>query len=213
MFMKYKSSRLLPFALVILAALLPVVAQAKTFTLQTEDVAGLIAAITEANGNGEANIINLASGGTYTLEIANNTGYYDATGLPAITSPITINGGVKGATIQRNSDTNTPNFRIFLVSNGSSQLTLNSLTIRGGRGADGGWGGNGLLNTGIARLENCTVTENTGGDGGGILNYCGALTLLNSTVSYNTGYGGRTGGGILNLSVDPCISKNLFGKW
>ena len=191
-----KTIRLLARSL--FAALVPVMTQAAVFNISNGDVAGLIAAINAANASAGADTINLAAGGTYTLTTMDNSGYYGATGLPVITSPITINGN--GATVQRSSAPATPDFRIFLVSNGPSQLTLNSLTVRGGKGIADGWGGNGLLNTGIVRLENCTVTQNTGGDGGGILNYNGTLTVLNSTISYNTGYGGRTGGGIWNLS-------------
>lgn len=42
-------------------------AQAATFNIPDGDVAGLIVAINTANANGEADTINLASGGTYTL--------------------------------------------------------------------------------------------------------------------------------------------------
>ena len=84
--MKYKSSRLLPFALVILAALLPVGAKADIFDIADGDVAsplGLIAAINAANTSLGADTINLAPCGTYTLS---QTVPPDAAGLPRITS-------------------------------------------------------------------------------------------------------------------------------
>jgi hypothetical protein len=181
-----------------LTALLPAVAQAATFDIANGDVAGLIAAINTANGNGQANSINLATNGTYTLTTIDNSGYYGPTGLPVIISQIAINGN--GATIQRSNASGTPDFRIFLISNGPSRLTLNGVTIGGGQG--GGFSGAGLLNTGYLLLSNSTVTQNIGvnGDGGGIFNYCGTLTVLNSTISHNTSLSGYGGGGILNLS-------------
>ena len=55
-----------------LALTLPLAAQAKTFRCGAGDVACLIAAINEANANGEANTIRLAAG-TYTLTVADRT--------------------------------------------------------------------------------------------------------------------------------------------
>ena len=171
---------------------------AATFNIPNGDVAGLIAAINAANANPGADIINLATSGTYTLTAVDNTGYYGPTGLPVIVSPITINGN--GATIRRTSAPSTPDFRIFLVSNGPARLTLNGLTVEGGRG--GGWAGAGILNTGSLLITNSTVTKNVGvaDDGGGIFNYCGTLTITNSTISNNKSLSGYGGGGVLNLS-------------
>ena len=179
-----------------LAVVVPVAAQAAIFNIPDGDMAGLIAAINTANGNGQADAINLASGGTYTLTAVNNSGYYGATGLPVITSPITITGN--GATIQRSSAVGTPDFRMFIVSSAPAYLTLDGVTVRGGTAPS--WGGGALLNTGGALLKNSTLAENSGGLGGAIFNYCGALTLLNSTISHNTSFSGYGGGGILNLS-------------
>src|SRR5919202_5871751 len=59
------------------------VANAATFTVNNGDVAGLIAAIKTANGNSQADTINLAAGATYTLTgVDNTTG--GSNGLPPI---------------------------------------------------------------------------------------------------------------------------------
>ena len=85
----------------------------------------LIAAISAANSSGGARI-NLAPGCTYHLTAANNTDpMLGATGLPVITSRITLNGF--HTTIAGNNST----FRIFLVT-APGNLTLNRLTITGG---------------------------------------------------------------------------------
>ncbi len=61
-------------------------------------VAELIAAINSANGNAEADVINLVPGMTYSLTEVDNDVLWP-NGLPIISSDITINGN--GATIER----------------------------------------------------------------------------------------------------------------
>jgi hypothetical protein len=107
---------------------------AATFDIADGDVAGLIAAINTANGNGQADTINLANGGTYTLTTEDND-TNGPNGLPLITSQITINGN--GATIRRDPsyacpvDDGTSDFRIFQVGT-AGNLTLNDLTVSNG---------------------------------------------------------------------------------
>src|SRR6516162_8779553 len=101
---------------------------------------GLIAAINTANGGG-GGIINLAPGCTYVLTQVDNSvpggqGGSTPNGLPVITSPITLNGSF--ATIERSSEADA--FRILFVTN-TGRLTLNNLTITGGRSDHGGGAG------------------------------------------------------------------------
>ena len=182
----------------------------------------LIAAIGAANSGGGARI-NLAPGCTYRLTAANNTDpMLGATGLPVITSRITLNGF--HTTIAGNNST----FRILLVT-APGNLTLNGLTITGGNTAAPGGG---IFNVeGTLTLSHSTVTGNasaggmmaagggiasgtfgtgplgtttlnfskvtgntTSGSAGGILNHGGTLILNFSQVNGNTAAGG--GGGI-----------------
>lgn len=172
------------------------------------DVAGLIKAINDANAKPGADVINLAQGSTYNLTTVNNVANWEGqNGLPVIKSgsTITINGN--GATIQRSSAEGTPAFRLFY---NYGDLTLNGVTIKGGKSAQTYFGhiggGGGIKNQGKLQVLNSTITENSGSnqgsseDGGGILNYGGTLTVVNSTISHNTGWGGYGGGGILNMS-------------
>lgn len=189
----------------ILAALLPVVAEADTFNIADRDVPGLIAAINTANASAGADTINLAPSGTYTLIAEDNSG----NGLPIITSQITINGS--GATIQRSSDARTSDFRIFYIEGPNGDLTLNGATIKNGRGSSGA----GLLNvSGKLLLMNSTVTGNKAmgdsyGHGGGIGNYYNAtLIAANSTISHNTGWLG--GGGIANFVASATIINSTI---
>jgi hypothetical protein len=191
----------------------------KTVPCKTQ---ALIAAIRAANSSGGARI-NLAPGCTYHLtRAASPNAMLGDTGLPAITSRITLNGF--RTTIAGNNST----FRILLVT-GSGKLTLNGLTITGGNTPGPGGGifnlegtlildhsrvtGNasaggmmsagggiasGTLGTGpvgTAVLNFSSVDHNTtSASAGGILNHGGTLILNASKVSDNTAAGGGGGG-------------------
>jgi hypothetical protein len=135
-----------------LALALPLSGQAKTFRCHAGDVPCLIAAINEANANGEANTIRLAAG-TYTLTEADNgdngdngNSRFAANGLPVITSPLTIMGrGADNTSIER--DAGAPGFRILDVA-ATGSLTLTRLTLRGGTSSNGG----GIRNQGTLTL-------------------------------------------------------------
>ena len=138
------------------------------------DVSELVNAITTANSNGEADVLVLASGCTYSLTAANQADPdgYGPVGLPPITSTLTIQGN--GATIRRDSGT----FRLFYVA-ASGALTLENLTLSNGRaqgfnGGDGAGGGGGGGSAGM---------------GGAIFNR-GALTIQQSTLNGHTAIGG-----------------------
>ncbi|HEX6450808.1 MAG TPA: hypothetical protein VF060_15260 [Trebonia sp.] len=197
-------------------------AQASTGRTLPCDTPALIAAINAANSGGGATI-NLAPKCTYKLTTAAspNTMLGD-TGLPVITSRITLNG--YRTTIAGNDST----FRILMVT-GSGKLTLQGLTITGGNTPGPGGGifnlegmlvlnhtritgnssaggmmsaGGGIASgtlgtgpTGTAVLNFSRVDHNTtSGSAGGILNHAGSLFLNGSKVDDNTAAQG--GGGI-----------------
>ena len=131
-----------------------------------------------------------------------------------ITSPLTING--LGATQLSISGNNTS--RIFEVTAGNS-VTISGLTLTQGKADNGG----GILNSGILKLCNSTISGNSAifgggesdiinsGNGGGISNL-GTLTISNSTISgnstifstsFNNGdiINSGNGGGISNLGT------------
>ena len=191
----------------------------KTVPCKTQ---ALIAAIKAANSSGGA-AINLASRCTYHLTTAASpNAMLGDTGLPAITSRVTLNGF--RTTIAGNDST----FRILLVTS-SGKLTLNGLTITGGNtpGAGGGIfnlegtlvlnhsrvtgnasaggmmsAGGGIASgtlgagpAGTAVLNFSQVDHNTSSaSAGGILNHGGTLILNASKVSDNTAAGGGGGG-------------------
>ena len=136
-----------------LALAFPHGVRAKTFRCGAGDAPCLIAAINEANANGDANTIRLAAG-TYTLTMAASSD--PRVGLPVITSPLTITGrGADTTIIER--DASAPGFGILRVAV-DGILTLNRLTLRGGSSFMGG-----IRNEGTLTLLHTTVTANGGG--------------------------------------------------
>jgi hypothetical protein len=191
------------------------------------DVAALIAAINTANSNGEADVITLAAGCVYTLTSVDNTTDGD-NGLPVISSEITLTGN--GATIQRDSVTPAPDFRIFYVGS-SGNLTLNDLTVQNGvadYGAgiynDGGrvtlsgvavrdnfatWFGGGIENLGTLDAQGCTIAGNSTDDSSAGIYNEGPMILTQCTVSGNIA--ARDGGGITNYG-DVTISNSTISN-
>ncbi len=146
-------------------------ARADHFFCADSDVDCLIDAINTANSNGDVNTINLANHGVYSLTIPASI-VNGPTGLPSVTSEIEINGN--GATIERSSAKNIPDFRIMHVSSPSGYMTLNHLTIS-----------NGKLTGLSAQGKNCAGIMLDPGSG---------LNLNKSTISNN--YSIFLGGGI-----------------
>jgi hypothetical protein len=180
--------------------------------------AGLVAAINAANASGGGSI-RLASGCTYTLTAANNvTPGLGASGLPVITSPISIGSGGDGATIAGNSTA----FRIIMIAGAAGgSLSLNGITITGGKASGqgpAGFGG-GIFNfAGTLDLNKSVVTGNTATSaGGGIASGTmgpgpgATLSLNNSEVSWNTvPSSGQGGGGILSISGTLDINNSTI---
>ncbi|SEG79247.1 hypothetical protein SAMN05216223_111120 [Actinacidiphila yanglinensis] len=182
--------------------------------------AALRAAINTANGTPGSDTLNLAPGCTYGLTAE----------LPAVTSPVVVNGN--GATLTRTSGT----FRILTVDGGN--LTLRSAVLTNGNatgssvqpGAGGGvvvtgngsltvtasvirgnsanyGGGVSVFNGSQAQFTASTVSANTAANNGGGLVNDGTLVLNATQVSGNTA--GNAGGGIANIGTLTLNASNL----
>ena len=157
-----------------------------------------------ATGSG-ADIITLT--GDVTLTTSYATYYTSATGLPLITSAITIDGD--GFTIER--DGGALDFRLMAVSP-TGDLTLNDVTLSGGRTTD--VGGAVYNYRGDLTLTYATISDNYAyGDGGGIFSSGSpaTLTVTNSVIDGNSVY--LRGGGLYNeygvmLVIDSTILDN-----
>ncbi|HEY7308797.1 MAG TPA: choice-of-anchor Q domain-containing protein [Gemmataceae bacterium] len=181
------------------------------FNVGAGDVATLIADINIANSNGQSNTINLTKS-TYDLKAVNNF-WYGPTGLPAISSDLTIHGN--GATIER--DPTAPAFRLFYVSGGlelsPAVLRMDNVTLEGGlaKGGDSDFGGGGMgaggaiFNQGLLVLNSVTLIDNTAKGGssgvttGNVKNALGGAGMGSDAQggAFNndgSGFGGGLGG-------------------
>jgi hypothetical protein len=180
----------------------PPILSAAVFQIPAGDVPGLIAAINTANANGEENTIFLQAG-TYSLTKADNGTGFDHTGLPVISSRLTIRGDRAGTTVIER-DVNVEGFRLLKVA-ATGTVTLKGLTLR-----NGGHSrlqlldfGGGIYNTGTVTLINCILSHNMAQFSGGIDNDTGTVTLINSTLvanDGNSGTGAIDNGGMLTLT-------------
>jgi hypothetical protein len=144
----------------------------------------LAQAIMSANSLTTPSTICLQSNTNYALT-SNPTDYFGPTGLPPITSSITIIGA-PGSVIER--DPAADPFRLFAVGEGGS-LTLQDVTLRNGLIDENSGaallivGGQATLNR--VRLENNQSTHPVDGRGGAIYNYFGSLTITDSVFTGN----------------------------
>ena len=196
-------------SIALLCALCQVPALAATISVDGTTCT-LVDAITAANNNVLAGGCSAGSGAdtielpffgsTHTLTTVNNN-TYGPTGLPVITSEITISGGIIHSTITR--DSSAPLFRILAVA-ATGNLTLLHTTVSGGL-LDitvlpfGNLHGGGIFSRGILTLDTTTVSGNSAFGGGGGIDNTGSLTLTSSTVFGNSA--GSFGGGISNVGT------------
>ena len=116
--------------------------------------------------------------------------------LPLVTSVITIEGG--NFTI-RGSQTH------IIGVNQRGNLTLNEVTIIGGKS---GWGGAIGNLGGKLTINNSTISNNSAGEGGAIGNE-GTLTIINSEISNNDAV---LGGAIQSLGGALSITSSVFSN-
>ena len=139
-----------------------------------------------------ADVINLPAG-TYKLTDVDNAAF-GKTGLPIVTSTITINGA--GATIAR--DTGAPEFRLLLVS-AAGTLTLHGVTLTKGvakpGGTDPAGSGGAIVSGGTLMLLETVITDNQAAFGAGVANR-GTLTVSKSMITNNNAT--TDGGGVLS---------------
>ncbi|MBX7234578.1 MAG: cadherin domain-containing protein [Caldilineales bacterium] len=181
----------------------PIVADGATCTLAE----AIVSANTDAayggctTGYAGADTIDLQA--DVTLTAANNS-TYGPTGLPVITTPITIAGN--GHSISRSSISD---FRILAVGSGGD-LTLNSATVSSGVAMgslpDGGGGGI-FVTAGLLTLTNSTLSGNSAVVGGGIFARDATVAVSNSTLSGNSA---GFGGGIYAESATVTVSNSTL---
>jgi hypothetical protein len=181
------------------------IAEAATITVTTNNPriksdgrCSLIEAIVNANndaathadcvsGSGADTIVLPAKARMALSNVKNSK--YGPTGLPLITSPITIEGN--NAKIIRSAVASP--FRLVAVSS-SGDLTLQDVTLRGGSSVYGG----AVVNNGTLTIQRSTISGNVVSHRGGGVYNSGTLVIENSTISGNTSH--NRGGGVDNGS-------------
>lgn len=196
--MKRRGVSFIGLYLLILTTVLVPMQPVHAATLTAGNALELIGEISIANGTAGADTIILTNNITLTTIIDSGLGN---TGLPVITSDITIEG--QGHTLTRG--VGAPAFRIFRVGAGGN-LKLNNLVISNGNGADGG----GAYNAGTLTINHSAFSDNSASsDGGGVYNNGGSLTITNSTFSGNS-VGNGQGGGVFNDFGSTTITNSTF---
>jgi len=186
-----------------ITASIPAAAQAAVACNET----ALVQAINDANAAGGANVV-LTPGCTYNLIQSHASGPNGATGLPIITTVITLTGNQN--VINRSAAVP---FRIAEVAN-TGKLTLKSVTLNNGSAVGSGGG---ILNFGAVTLTGSALTNNSAtGTGGGLSNADvptetgTAATFTSSTVSGNSATG--NGGGVYNGLRGTLAMSSSFVK-
>lgn len=156
---------------------------AADFTCSAGDVPCLVGAIGKANSQRTSRHTITLPAGTWTLTQLDTTDTEGATGLPTITSRVTIAGQGAGQTIIERAD-DAPLFRLFQVAP-EGALTLQDLTLQGGEvDIDFLERGGGIRNLGSLIIQDSVLTEHKAWVGGAIENR-GTLLLQRSALTDN----------------------------
>ena len=189
----------------LVCGLLPTVAAAATFTVDTTDDAvdavpmdgvcatasgacSLRAAIMEANALPGADTI-IVPAGTYVLALAGRDEDDAATGDLDVNDDVTIQGAGSAATILDGNGLD----RLFDV---LAETTISGVTLRNGNPGTGSTGhhGGAIFNGDVLTLTDAVITGNAAESAGGGIANTGTLTITDVTLSGNTA--GTTGGGL-----------------
>lgn len=187
-------------------------------TITVDGTCTLVDAITTANsdtntgGCVQTGTVSAADSIVLTVDTtltASNNSTYGPTGLPVISSMITITGN--GHTIER--DPGDPDVFRLIAINSAGNLTLQDTTLSGGvTGANGG----GVYSFGQLRIEGCTVTGNYSGYAGGgvsiITYFNNTMALHKNLITGNTATGSGDEIGWSNYYSSLLVDdSNLFG--
>jgi len=169
--------------LLIIVLFRPPWVMAAEFYCAAGDVPCLVGALGKANSQRFQRADIYLPAGTWTLTQPDSTDTEGATGLPTITSRVTIAGAGAGQTIIERAE-DAPLFRLFQVAP-EGVLTLEGLTLQGGEvDIDFLERGGGIRNLGSLTIQDSVLTEHKAWVGGAIENR-GSLLLQRSALTDN----------------------------
>ncbi len=131
-----------------------------------------------------------------------------ARGELSITQPLQIFGSSTSNTVVSADAAVTP-FRVFDMTASATNVTIEGLTITGGRAPDDPGGAIQFQSEGVLTIRDSVITGNTAANGGGIYSlYAGSVVISDSTISGNTALYGA-GGGVQVVDGDITVSASL----
>lgn len=164
-------------------------------------------AVIAANGSPGADTIQFAPAITGTITLA------PAAGALVVTGPVTIDGPGSGS-LSIEANTVADEFRVFDIEETAGDVTIEGVTITGGRLETVLESGGGIRfnSPGTLTIQDSIVTGNQALNGGGIASdFDGTIEVIDSDVSYNESF--FRGGGISNEAGDVVITRsNLTGN-
>ena len=172
------------------------------------DGCSLVEAIINANNDAATHAECATGSGDDTIVLTGEVYAYAAgyaagsNALPIVTSVITIEGNK--TTIERSGGA--PEFRLFEVAAGGD-LTLNAMTVRGGKSLNGG----AIYSLGSLTVRNATISNNEAGLGGGIFSgQDSVLTVQNTDIVENkaTSFGGGIMAGLNKVTISDSNVEN-----
>jgi hypothetical protein len=197
---RYRRAIIMSFCAILTTA--AQICPAATLTCAAGDVACLTASILAANSTPDPDTIQLAAG-TYLLTTA-NYGMVNSTGLPPITSVVTIQGaGIDQTVIAR--EPTAPRFRHLEVAP-TATLTVQGVTLTGGNTSYGG----AILNSGTLTLMDTALVDNMAEAGGGLANTGGQVIIERSVMLGNSA--GHPGGGLHTYGGIVTIRNSTFAE-
>lgn len=127
----------------------------------------------------------------------------------AISESLTITGPGSGAlTIDANASVSNE-LRVMNIAESAGDVTIEGLTLTGGRVADSLEAGGAIqfLSDGLLTIRDSVVSGSTADRGGGIYSEIGAVEVVNSTISGNVATSGP-GGGIASEDADITLTSS-----
>jgi hypothetical protein len=163
-------------------------------------------AVLAANAQSEADTITFAPAITGTISLA------AAKGALLITNPVTISGPGASQLTLRALASPTNEFRVIDIAESAGNVTIEGLTLSGGRVSTDGGGAIRLQGSGMLTVRDSVIAGNFASNGGGIFSALdGTLSISGSTISGNTAMLG-SGGGINNAYGNTVLNSSTLSN-
>ncbi len=160
-------------------------------------------AVQSANSLAGADTIQFGSAVAGTINLS------AASGALLVTDPVAITGPGADMLTIRAATSPANEFRVFDVADTAGDVTLDGLTVTGGRVTSDAGGAIRFQSAGMLSIRNSVVSGNVANNGGGIYSqFDGTVSITSSTISGNTATYGP-GGGIHNVEGNTTLASSV----